>query len=1010
MTTPIATYTFLPWLRQGIAAHIGQTDPLGAGGPAERASIHLSLKVNGQDNFASNNVLLQGPGDVIGIHPDAIVRTEPRNWATDFQPNYLATIDFYDEDFPWRYTPASAAKVTLGGTAVNDPAQTKLRPWICLVVLEESEFTDVAASAGHLPSITLAGSASAAFPPPAQAWAWAHVHVSSDITSQGVNGLPQSIAALTSLKQTNPDIAVSRLLSPRKLKEETAYHAFVLPAFEIGRLAGLELPVTGHDALTPSWGNGQTQYPVYYRWFFRTAKRGDFEYLVNLLQPRKLDPRVGIRDMDMQAPGFGVPGMRNKPGETPVMRLEGALKSPQTNPNPAAWPPAPQPDFLKGLAALVNLQEDVLQPPGSSQSHPDPVLSPPLYGRWHALQSRLKVGVAGWVNELNQDPRLRVPAGFGTQVIQANQESYMERAWQQVGDVLAANQVIRQFQLSILASSQIYKRSFTSLTPDQKIALTAQTHTRVLKDGATLAAQVKISRLAPAGLQPAFRRLTRPRGGLMRRVTPPGSEQPAALLVQMNAENGITAAAPKQSPDRIISLEAVTRLTPVPPPAPPVIHPSPALGIKIPIQKITRLPITVGDMPPRPGFVLTEPGAALPTGIGKDGATDSPIAARFRKAFSDLSVQLALPVPDQTVGPPLDFGNATAALDQALKPARALPQRARQIVAIPPGYQYVRPAATIAPVMAHPVIDDPMYKPLAALSSELLIPNLNLIGNNTVTLLESNPRFIEAYMVGLNHEFARELLWREYPTDMRPSTFLLFWEPAEKASRDSRVDPVLRAAQMRDFKPLHEWDPATPLGTHENKQLPTGTEANAKRLVLAIRGDLLKRYPTALIYAQKAAWAPDPTGTLGSLVRVLDPGNPDQTVLEPAFKAEVLPDLRFLGFNLTIDQAKGSDKPSDNNPGYYFVIQERPGEPRFGLEILDSTATPPPPPMWEDLAWNHLGDPATIGSIDLTKAPSTAIATQPDSQVHWAANAADMAYILYRVPVMVALHAESMLP
>ena len=39
----------------------------------------------------------------------------------------------------------------------------------------------------------------------------------------------------------------------------------------------------------------------------RTAKRGDFEYLVNLLVPRPVDERVGIRDMDMQAPDFDVP-------------------------------------------------------------------------------------------------------------------------------------------------------------------------------------------------------------------------------------------------------------------------------------------------------------------------------------------------------------------------------------------------------------------------------------------------------------------------------------------------------------------------------------------------------------------------------------------------------------------------------------------------------------------------------------------------------------------------------
>jgi hypothetical protein len=36
--------------------------------------------------------------------------------------------------------------------------------------------------------------------------------------------------------------------------------------------------------------------------------------------------------------------------------------------------------------------------------------------------------------------------------------------------------------------------------------------------------------------------------------------------------------------------------------------------------------------------------------------------------------------------------------------------------------------------------------------------------------------FLEAYMVGLNHELARELLWREFPTDQRGGYFRQFWD------------------------------------------------------------------------------------------------------------------------------------------------------------------------------------------------------------------------------------------
>jgi hypothetical protein len=39
----------------------------------------------------------------------------------------------------------------------------------------------------------------------------------------------------------------------------------------------------------------------------------------------------------------------------------------------------------------------------------------------------------------------------------------------------------------------------------------------------------------------------------------------------------------------------------------------------------------------------------------------------------------------------------------------------------------------------------------------------------------------------------------------------------------------------------------------------------------------------------------------------------------------------------------------------------------------------------------------------------TNITEAPDSGVDWGANAADMAYVLYQVPVMVAVHAADML-
>src|SRR5687768_12910197 len=110
----LATYSFLPWLRQGIAAKIQEIDLFEAATPpVERASLDVTATVVVDDEpgeTVARVVQIAGPGDVIGINPRAVVRTEPLEHITNFEPNFLPFIEFYDEDFPWRYTPASAAE------------------------------------------------------------------------------------------------------------------------------------------------------------------------------------------------------------------------------------------------------------------------------------------------------------------------------------------------------------------------------------------------------------------------------------------------------------------------------------------------------------------------------------------------------------------------------------------------------------------------------------------------------------------------------------------------------------------------------------------------------------------------------------------------------------------------------------------------------------------------------------------------------------------------------------
>lgn len=1056
MVDILKNYTFLPWLRQGLGAAINVDDNLGGPTTApERASLNVSFNVGSQP--ISKTPQLLGPGDVVGINPRAIVKTEPRNWVTDFEANYLAYIEFYEEEFPWRFTPARA---------VGNLDQSRFRPWIFLIVLTEEEF-DEKGVIGPLPAFEIKEgiTPSQFFPRRDETWAWAHVHINRNVIGDQlqtkdaaqVNAVQQNLATLLG---ENPDNASSRLLCPRKLKENTAYHAFVIPAFEAGRRAGLGLDPTGVSGQQSSWETGERLFPIYYRWFFRTGSKGDFEFLVDLLESRKVDKRVGVRDMDMQQPEYETQGM-SPPLD--VMGLEGALKSTEMESSPAQWPPPgtvfedpPEGSaggFLNDLESNVNLQFNLQQ---QENVGPDPIVSPPLYGKWHAQADKLDVQTgAGWVNELNRDPRYRTPAGAGTQVIQKDQENLMQQAWSQLGDLMRANQKIRQLQLGLMSSFVMYQKNVLPQSPDQFMAFTQLVQSRVLGSPLTIAKQVQESRLPQAALDPAFRKIARNRGAIMRKVAP--EEQPGdrTIVTQLN-EGNLTAAPPPPEPTGQILIDKVADAIDV--------HDLPewlrhlvqnknarwiliavivlalvlsfvtgAFIIFVPIIVVAVVllpmveslrgrieaaetfrekaftPAAVDTVPARPNFVLTEFKQPIPD-VPRVGDADSVEAANFRIALRDAyNVHQTLP-PAPPVRAPIGIDATVTKLKEALNPSVAITKRTEFMLKIPAGIRdsYLLPRKTLVTVMAHPVFTQPMYRPLRDISAEFLVPNLDLIPNNTVSLLLTNQRFIEAYMVGLNHEMACELLWREFPTDQRGSYFRQFWDVADVVNRDPSKTQSQIEESLLDIKKLHEWGSTTNLGEHENRPLPAGGDADDARVVLVVRGDLLKKYPTVVIYAQRAKWS-EPKRN--HFVRELDDeADPIDAIKHPIFKAEIEPDIRFLGFDLAKQEAKGSSNPPANDPGWFFVLQERPGEPRFGLDNF-SDDSPQIPGKWDQVAWEHFSNFETLDFINLeTNAPPNSITDSTDQQFVWRRNSADMAYILYQVPVMVAFHAADMLP
>ena len=97
-----------------------------------------------------------------------------------------------------------------------------------------------------------------------------------------------------------------------------------------------------------------------------------------------------------------------------------------------------------------------------------------------------------------------------------------------------------------------------------------------------------------------------------------------------------------------------------------------------------------------------------------------------------------------------------------------------------------------------PDFPEPMFDALATQSLDLIMPGLDKFPLNRCGLFESNQAFIEAYMVGLNHEMAREMLWREFPADLRQTFFRQFWD---KSDTPVRVRLPSRVGVAKGYSP-----------------------------------------------------------------------------------------------------------------------------------------------------------------------------------------------------------------
>ncbi|MBM2619319.1 hypothetical protein JIG36_27585 [Actinoplanes sp. LDG1-06] len=968
------SFRFLSWTRQGLAAAIPVSDDPAPADGAVRIPVSVSVRKGASETEdVSRTLRLYGPGDVVGLDGRQIIRREPRPGTGDFEPNYFPLVEFDSPEVPWLLSP--------------QPGGPRLRPWLVLVVVRREAGRIAVDPRRPLPWLRLApGDARDELPDLSESWAWAHAQIagSTQTPEQALDG-------------RSPELTLSRIMSPRRLRPQTAYLACLVPAYRAGVQAGLGLDVqAGAEPAWPPAGGWEAlttdlELPVYDHWEFATAEAGDFELLVRRLRPHPLGPDSGSLPVDIATAGPDFASL-HLPSPT-VLPVEGALVSPV---QPARqWPAGVQTPFARRLEDLIEV------PPGVDTT----VLRPPIYGAFQAgTPDQLPDAGADrpWLRELNLDPGWRIAAALGTRVVRDNQEQFVASAWDQAGELEQGNSLLRQAQLARTVAAATRDKHLDGLPAETAVRLTEPVHSRVrlAADGSeaqpTLRRSVKDSVFPQAALSAPFRRAVRPAGPLGRRLPGPAQQVTAALSAGLAEGELRIPVRPASGGADFDGVGAGPRFR----------HLREQLPLAGGWQKVAADAddgFYIGDDPyqPPPAPVAArasaEPArvdpALLPVEgewvvdeVGRRADRLRGINNRFQAAtdflLQHLPATVGTPPP---AGPRLRLAPvATALIAQGgrLEPDTTV---ARTVVGLVPAAPANPAADPLRPRAATPQFRQPMSEQLADVDGALMLPGAENLPADSIGVAVGNPRFIEAFMTGLNHELSRELLWRGLPADPGATYADRFWDVRGSG---------LNADPPSQLPPIDGW--TGPLGANA-----PGT-GGPGLLVLVIKGRLLLRYPHTAVYAAKAV----PGGSTSAV--------PGPQELYPQFRGRIEPDITYLGFDLTLDAARGVD----GDLGWFFVIQEQPVAPRFGLDEPDGP--PGPPASWSDLDWGDLVPAGTelstvryasvAGPLATPPVTLPVLAGRPQPVATWSADSAQMAAITYQRPMRVAVHARTALP
>ena len=860
MADPVQSLTFLAWVREQVAE---QATAQSQGRASGTVIVTLTaLGANGTTTGVQSRplpFLLAGTADVIGLHPGAVVRRYPVPGTVDHESDRCPYVELADASLPWRYTPAPAP-------GASSPA---LHPWLVLVVGEESELS-VADGIATLATSVQTGVQ--AVGTPSSAYRFAHVQV---------DGAGHRTA---------------RVLCARPLDAGTDYIAALVPAFNADG--------------APSWtGTAPVNVPAYDSWRFHTAvPAGSFEDLAARL-------RSGDAAQDTGHAPMHYPRM----ADAPPLEVLGALVAVPAS-GPVTEAPLPQ-AVADDLAALQLPAHDELG---------RPVVALPRYGE--AWDVRAPEDTA-WGQAIGTDPRHRGVAGLGIEVGIRNQEDLVADVVAHIGALREARQRVRHLVMGVTATRSLWSRRMPAAAAD-RLWLLGPGMARLSTDQGTVGdlATADGRSLAPGTFSAAARRILRSGPARTALTAAAVAPPPAEVLTSANRlpppppsrSDGVpfTTATETQFDQARRQVLTVGRVATA-----SLVNAANALVTRTDTrvqaaatQLVAAMRTTAQQGKPVPWAkvlpLLASADATVLAG-GKDPAgSASDIGTRLgglREGMSgqaddadltELVAQLGASQADDPATSAVDLDALAAGVVAAFDPTVALPPAAVRVLSTVEGLDSEQP---LAPPETCVGLERAVWSDVAAAFDEWLLPGVGQLPVNSVVALQTNPIFIEPFLVGLNSQLLTELRWRNIPIATGCTPIRRFWDRAD-TSAGGRVDDIVGIAS---------WPADSGLGDAAHLAAGAGT----RELVVALRGDLFLRYPTTLVYLQSALSA-------GAADFDADP-DPAAPRVFPAFQGRMAADVVFFGFPTVAVNDLAT---------YWLVLEEPPSGFRFANDLATTAA------------------------------------------------------------------------